>query len=346
MDGHAYVQSTHGRRRARPVVTLSLDYETYSEAELVGPRSVGVWEYSTHPSTEVLMVAYRIGGKTNPVRHVDLTEDFFPADLYDALCDPQVEKWAFNAAFERVITKNVLAIPTPYEGWRCTMALANMQSFAGDLLQIGVAMGLDGTKLKDKTGQQLIRLFCGPQKVSKNRPLARRTRDTNPFEWEAFCEYNIQDVVAEEEIQQKLIRFQVPEDEWRMYEIDQQINDTGLPVNRRFVEQAQIKSDTRKEELFWEMLDLTKLANPNSTGKLLPWLQDRGYPFADLQKNTVSASRGQDRAPSSPVHQPDFREEVPGDPASPVTGRSPTPHAAIWRRGQDATVGRSWAAAA
>jgi DNA polymerase len=54
------------------------------------------------------------------------------------------------------------------------------------------------------------------------------------------------------------------------------------------VEQAQIKSDTRKEELFWEMLDLTKLATPNSTGKLLPWLQDRGYPFADLQKNTVT----------------------------------------------------------
>jgi DNA polymerase len=286
--GHAYVQSAAGRRRAKPVVCLSLDYETYSEAELVGPRSVGVWEYSTHPSTEALMVAYRLGGKANPVKHVDLTSDLFPNELEDALLDPTVEKWAFNAAFERVITKNVLHIPTPYEGWRCTMALANMQSFTGDLLQVGVAMGLDGTKLKNKTGQQLIRLFCGPQKVSKNRPLARRTSDTNPFEWEEFCEYNIQDVVAEEEIQEKLIRFDIPEDEWVMYEIDQRINDIGLPVNRKFVEQAQIKSDTRKEELFWEMLDLTQLTNPNSTGKLLPWLQQRGYPFADLQKATVT----------------------------------------------------------
>ena len=79
MDGHAYVQSAAGRRRAKPVVTLSLDYESYSEAELVGPRSVGVWQYSIHPSTEVLMVAYRLGGKANPVKHVDLTCEPFPA---------------------------------------------------------------------------------------------------------------------------------------------------------------------------------------------------------------------------------------------------------------------------
>jgi DNA polymerase len=148
-------------------------------------------------------------------------------------------------------------------------------------------MGIDGTRLKDKEGTRLIRLFCGPQKVSKNKPLARRTRETDPVDWELFCDYNTQDVVAEEEIQDKLIKFDIPEDEWRMYEIDQKINDTGLPVNRRFVQQAEIKSDARKEELFWDMLDLTGLTNPNSTGKLLPWLQARGYPFDDLQKATV-----------------------------------------------------------
>ena len=188
------------------------------------------------------------------------------------------------------------------------MALANMQSFTGDLYAVGTAMGLDGTKLKDKEGQRLIRLFCGPQKVSKNKPLARRTSDTNPFEWEAFCEYNIQDVVAEEEIQEKLIRFEIPDDEWTMYEIDQRINDTGLPVNRRFVEQAQIKSDTRKEELFWDMLELTQLANPNSTGKLLPWLQDRGYPFADLQKNTVTKVLNLDK--EEPILDDDARKAL------------------------------------
>ena len=93
-----------------------------------------------------------------------------------------------------------------------------------------------------------------------------------------------------------------------MYEIDQEINDRGLPVNRRFVEQAQIKSDTRKEELFWDMLDLTKLANPNSTGKLLPWLQDRGYPFADLQKNTVTKVLNADK--EEPILDADARKAL------------------------------------
>lgn len=290
-----YVQSSAGRRRSVRR-RLALDFETYSDVPLVGAKSVGVWNYSKDPSTEALMVAYRLGDKHQPLVHVDLTREPIPAELYDALCDPDIEKWAFNAAFERLITLNVLGIPTPYKGWRCTMALANMQSFTGDLLAIGKAMGLDEKKLKSTEGSRLIKMFCGPQRITKKNPHRRRDQETDPEEWQTFCDYNVQDVPAEEGIYEKLIRFEVPEQEWEIYELDQEINDTGMPVNRNFVEQAEILSEIRKAELHRKMIKVTGLDNPNSTQKLLPWIRERGYPYNDLQKASVKKTLKADKA--------------------------------------------------
>ena len=270
-----------GKRRRR----LSLDYETYSEAPLSGASSVGVWNYTRDMTTQVLMAAYELDDRG--VEHVDLTQDELPDEVRDALLDPDVEKWAFNAAFERLVTLNVLQIDTPYEGWRCTMALANLQSFSGTLLQIGEAIGIEAGKLKSKAGDDLIKLFCMPLKLTKKNSYDRRTRRTNPEEWQQFCDYNVRDVIAENEIRAKLLRYYVPEDEWRLYEIDQRINDRGLPVNRRFVQSGHALSERRKGELISIMVGLTAVKNPNSTPQLLPWLREHGYPFADLQKNTV-----------------------------------------------------------
>lgn len=267
------------------MTVLSSDTETYSEAQLVGPSSVGVWNYSRDMTTECLMVAWKVDD--GEVEHTDLTQEEFPKELRELLLDPHVEKWAFNAAFERLIYRHVLGIDTPYQGWRCTMALANLQSFTGDLLTVGRAMGIAAHSLKDTEGGRLIRLFCQPSKLSKAQSLWRRDRRTDPGDWLKFCEYNTQDVVAEDEIKARLLKFPIPEIEWRLYELDQEINDRGLPVNRRFVEQANRLSNIRKAELGVEMRALTGLSNPNSTPQLLPWLADGGYPFQDLQKNTV-----------------------------------------------------------
>ena len=250
-----------------------------------GASSVGVWKYTRDMTTEALMVAYEIDG--GGVEHVDLTQEEFPKELRECLLDPRVEKWAFNAAFERLVTMNTLQIDTPYEGWRCTMALANLQSFSGTLLQIGEAIGIEAGKLKSKAGDDLIKMFCMPLKLTKKNGYDRRTRRTNPEEWQQFCDYNSRDVTAENEIKTKLLRYYVPEDEWKLYEIDQRINDRGLPVNRKFVESGHAMSEQRKRELVGIMADLTGVKNPNSTPQLLPWLRERGYPFADLQKNTV-----------------------------------------------------------
>lgn len=262
---------------------LSFDYETRSEVDL---KVRGLDVYSSDPSTEILMVSYSFNKE--PVR-LWTKEDGtpFPPEIKDALADPHVIKRAFNAQFERVISRRVLGVKTPIKNWRCTMVEAYHQSFAGTLEDIGKQVGLPIEKQKIAEGRKLIRLFCQPQRVTKNQPFRWRDILTNPDEWERFCEYCIGDTVAEMAIAEFLSENPMPQDEWDFYELDQRINDRGLPLDMKLVQNAIQMGERRKAEILDDMKALTGLANPNSTAQLLPWLQERGYRFEDLQKDTV-----------------------------------------------------------
>lgn len=267
--------------------TLSLDYETASEAQLIGPKSVGLVNYMRHESTRPLMLAW--SWNKGRVEQADLTNgDRLPVEVIDGLTDPHVEKWAFNAAFERQATLELLGLDTPIQGWRCTMALAYMRSFQGGLDNVGTQLGLPISQVKDPRGKKLIKMFSMPQRVTRKQPLRWLNSETSPVEWQEYLDYNRQDVATENRIHDKLIGFPILPEEWQLYEIDQEINDEGLPVDLNFVLRAKEMAARRKGELLDIMRELTSLANPNS-GKhqLLPWLRERGYPFNDLQKNTI-----------------------------------------------------------
>lgn len=263
--------------------TLHLDYETRSNVDL---RKVGLDVY-TLPANQpaVLMAAYRINGQR--IQHWEAHRGRIPAELREALVDPDVEKWAFNAQFERIITTRVLQIPTPLRNWRCSMCLAYMHSFTGGLAEVGEQVGLPREMLKSKAGDDLIRIFTMPQKLTRNFTHEWRNWITDPELWEEFCGYNQQDVLAEEAIKRRLIAYPVLNDEWDFYELDQLINDRGIPLDWTFVNNIIKMSDRRKAELRDEMSEITRLRNPNSQSQLLLWLQQRGYPHSDLQKETV-----------------------------------------------------------
>lgn len=267
---------------------LRLDWESKSEVDL---KVVGLDVYSAHPSTRILMGAYSLvesSADIGNVIHWDATENSrIPAELKEAILDPNVEKRAFNAQFERVMANRVLGLVTPYEAWKCTMVLAYMQSFTGGLGDIGAQMGLSGDRAKDAEGRRLIMQFCKPQRITKNQPHRWRDSSTDPIDWEKFCGYNCQDIVAEGNIDRLLSQFPVPDSEWELYAIDQLINDRGIPMDMEFVHNAIWMAAQRKRELVAEMKEMTGLANPNSTAQLLPFLKARGYPFNDLKKDTV-----------------------------------------------------------
>lgn len=266
------------------MTTINLDFEVKSEIDL---PTYGLDIYSSHPSTKVILCAFAFDGDKTPELWDYEEGKPFPRDVLKALADPNVFKKAFNAQFERIITRRVLKVDSPYKNWRCTMALAYQMSFSGGLGEVGAQMGLPQDAKKDAYGKKLIKLFCCPQRTTKKQPHRWLSAFTNPDQWEEFRGYCRQDVVAEMEIERRLSRYEIPEDEWRLYELDQKINDNGLPVDMQYVENALWMAAQRKQELIAEMTDVTGLANPNSGAQMLPWLRSRGYPFNDLQKDTV-----------------------------------------------------------
>lgn len=270
--------------------TLRLDFETASDIDL--PKR-GLDVYSADSSTRLLMCAYAFDGAAP--RLWEAHKAPFPADLREGLLDPNVRKWAFNSQFERVMTRRVAKIKTPIQGWRCTMVLAYMQAFTGGLREVGAAMGLPADNQKYLSGRRLVRRFTQPQKLTTNQPHVWRNWRTDPDLWEEFCQYCIQDLIAEEAVERRLSRYPIQDSEWELYGLDQIINDRGKPVNLRFVEQAIAMVARRKAELHADLISVTGLVNPNSTAQFLPWLQQRGYPFDDIRRETVEKVLGESR---------------------------------------------------
>lgn len=278
MPGDWHPQSTMARRR------LHIDYEGLSEVNLT---DVGAWLYSIHPSTKITLCAW--SWDYGPVRQWDIhSGEPFPQEVLDGLADDEVEKWAFNAAFERLMTWNCLGIRGKYSAWFCSMVLAYSQSFMGGLDAILEQTGAPEELRKNKEGDKLIRIFCMPQKPTKANPWIWRDEFTDPELWERFKVYNRQDVIAERDgVYKRLIRFPMGPGEWTLYHLDQLINDRGIPIDRQFVTNAIEMCDHRKDELLEEMISLTGLANPGSPQQMGGWLRERGYPFDDLRKETI-----------------------------------------------------------
>lgn len=263
------------------MTVLHLDFETRSRCDLFAN---GLRAYSRHPSTSVLMLGYAVDGAT-PRLWIPHETPRPPAELRDAIRDPAVTKLAWNAPFEMAIMRNVLKSPL-VGPWRDVMVMAYYASLPGGLADAGKAMGLSEDEQKLSDGKRLIRKFSLPHKPSKAFPGEWRDWTTDPEDWQRFCEYCAQDVSTERTIFHKLERFPVPEHEWKLWELDQEINERGLPVDLTFVREAARITLLEKARLTKEYRALTGLPN-STTAHLLPWLRERGYPFGDLRKATV-----------------------------------------------------------
>lgn len=262
---------------------LQLDFETYSECDL---KTHGLDRYVRHPSTEALMLAYAFDDE--PVQIVTFAEgEKAPARLKAALRDPTVILSAWNAQFERAIFKHVLGLDLPPERFRDTMVVAMTLSLPASLGAAGEVVNLPKDKAKDARGKALIRMFSIQRKPTKTKTHTRCTKETDPEAWEEFKSYCMQDVEAERAIWRRLRKWDLPEHEWSLWHLDQKINEAGIPINRKMVDNAVRVSERVVTAKLAELKQLTGLSNPNSPMQLLPWLRERGYQFEDLKKGHV-----------------------------------------------------------
>ena len=270
---------------------MSIDLETYSDVDI---KKSGTYRYVESPEFEILLFAVSVNKK--PVVVYDLARgDVLPNKILAALVDVSVTKWAFNAAFERICLSEYLRryypehmcgkYPNP-DSWRCSMIWAAYMGLPLSLEGVGSVLGLEEQKLKE--GKDLIRYFCVPCKPTKTN--GGRTRNLpvhSPEKWELFRAYNKRDVEVEMGIQERLHKFPVPDFVWEEYHLDQRINDRGIALDWRMVENAIRMDVVSKEDLLDAMKEITKLDNPNSVLQMKQWLSEHGVETDSLDKKAV-----------------------------------------------------------
>ena len=263
--------------------SIEIDIETFSSVDLL---KCGAYKYASSPDFEILLFGYSVDG--GEVQVVDLAcGEEIPAEIIAALSDENVTKWAFNAMFERVCLSNHLGDWLEPEGWHCTMVWSATLGLPLSLENVGAALGLEKQKLTE--GKDLIRYFCVPCKPTKaNGGRTRNLPEHDREKWERFKAYNLRDVEAEMQIQQRLSKYPVPDFVWEEYRQDQEINDRGIGVDMELVRQAIAMDERSKAELSAAMQKLTDLENPNSVQQMKQWLADNGLETDSLDKKAVA----------------------------------------------------------
>lgn len=211
--------------------------------------------------------------------------------------------------------------------WRCTMAMCRRAAIPNGLDAAGQMLGLEAQKDKagkmlmeifsipGKTTLQApehVKIF---DKSSKGRRAPNR-HTLNPLHgwydaegdhpeilwdwlvkvgsemmtvrdaWEAYKDYCRQDVRTEMELHKRLRKFELTGQELRSFQFNLRLNDRGVPLNLRALQTAQKIVDqyySREEIRFKNVTGL----RPSQGQAFKAWLQNRGYPFDNLQAGTV-----------------------------------------------------------
>jgi DNA polymerase bacteriophage-type len=271
-------------------VNLFLDFETASEL-LLDER--GLDNYANHPSTHILMLAWAVDDE-EPELWTPSSQLNLPDRLHQLLLDPTVIKTAWNASFERTILRAKCGVWVPYEQWLDPMVWARHLSLPGKLEQVGPILGLPVEESKLAEGKELIKWFCEPVVAAREEtlfgpiPAVFRTRQTDPEKWVRFEEYCRQDLRTMRANLRKMQKFPLPESESKLWYLDQEINDTGLPIDMEFVDGCATVAEQAKADLAAQLKTLTNLENPNSTDQMLAFVQSQGYPFSSIGKAMVN----------------------------------------------------------
>ena len=271
---------------------LHLDFETYSEAPLVGTKSVGGYKYAEHPSTEILIMAVAHNDSMvfqwNAI-HQESCSAFEAVELLRKAVKEGWPIYAHNAPFEDAICINLLqktfGIEPPAPGqWRCTAAMARRAAIPSSLAQCGEFLGIE--KAKDTSGKKLIALFSSPRKPTKKDPRTRILPSDEPEEFQRFVDYCVQDVEAEREVQEKLKVFEKKGAVLESFQFDFRMNRRGIPVNVEALQHTQNlieEFESREKENFKNLMGFES----SQTKVCTEAMQNAGYPFADLTVASV-----------------------------------------------------------
>lgn len=265
--------------RTALVRKLFLDCETFSAVNI----NHGTYRYAT--GCEVMIATYAID--EGAVGCWDMTEvDDVPADLWEALNDPNCRIIAHNAIFDRTVLSTLpwfRALNIPLSRWYCSMARAYAHGLPGKLEKLsGIFQLGDDGKIP---GKPYIDLFCKP-----TRSGGRNTRHTHPMEWEGFLVYAQQDITSMRRLDKMMPNWNETAVERAKYIHDQKRNDRGFGCDVLLAEGMIEIVTAEVKRLGDRTVELTDGAFDRTTqrNKMLAWmLGEFGVSLPDLKADTV-----------------------------------------------------------
>lgn len=273
--------------------TIHLDFETFAEPKI---GKVGAHIYLGHPSLLVLCAAFAVGG--GPVQ-LWLPGD----DLPFCFRNPALYRWAaFNAQFERLVWVNAMAKQygcpgIPLQNWDCVAARSRAAGLPGNLARAAKALGLPIEK--DDEGRRIMLQLSQPRRPSKNNPDTRWLPATAPEKFEKLYAYCKRDVEVEREISQAIPSLSGPEK--LVWQLDQQINDRGVPIDVRTCKAAiRLEADYQARRLA-RLAELTdgQVTSGKQVQAMLTWLNSHGVDIDNLRAQTVQTELQKDHSPEA-----------------------------------------------
>jgi len=275
---------------------ISLDFETFSTVDL---KDTGVFPYSRHPSTEVLLCCYTFDeGK---IIHTWRAGDDAPEDLFARIIAGEQIR-AFNAGFETEIWEHVCyrrmdwvyIAPTQ---WLDTKGLCESLALPGSLDAVAAALKVPFQK--DSSGTRLINKFSKPRKPTKNNQAIRVMPEDSPEDFARFALYCAQDVRVECSIYSRIPIKNFTDTEQQVVDQHIRMNRAGIALDTKAFNAARVMLDYNRKALTEELIALTdgEVQTDGQLAKLAVWAKSQGYELPGLTKFDVENTLSKENVP-------------------------------------------------
>ena len=255
---------------------LHLDIETYSTVDL---KKNTVYRYVEDEHWMILICSWCIGqGEIHTAYgHEEISG-------IPGLFDPTVKKIAHNSDFERINFSALKGLPVGTyidpEEYIDTAVLASLWGYPRSLKGFCKVVGGEA---KDEAGGRLINMFSVP-----NRKGGRTLPEERPADWEAYVEYNRQDVISMRDNIYRLGKGFPSAEEYEAWITATRINDRGIKIDTALAGAAHRQYEANKKRDLARVKEITGLDNPNSVQQFKGWLADQGFETESIDKAHVA----------------------------------------------------------
>lgn len=264
---------------------LHLDIETYSTVDL---KKNTVYRYVEDEHWMILICSWCIGqGEI----HTAYGHEEIKA--IPGLFDPTVKKIAHNSDFERINFSALKGLPVGTyidpEEYIDTAVLASLWGYPRSLKGFCKVVGGEA---KDEAGGRLINMFSVP-----NRKGGRTLPEERPADWDAYVEYNRQDVISMRDNIYRLGKGFPSAEEYEAWITATRINDRGIKIDTALAGAAHRQYEANKKKDLARVKEITGLDNPNSVQQFKGWLADQGFEMESIDKAHVAELLERDDLP-------------------------------------------------